>query len=1114
MNVKRQPNGPGQWSSDQVESTNRDEFYTEDYSLMTMQLKDMNSSEARTELQVLAHVDDFPASKMCAELELHNQVVKFQLDTGASCNVIGEHVLPKGLRATPTRKTLSLYDHSTIIPRGVHRTWVTNPRTAKQYMVEFVVVKAPNCIPLLGARTCQLMELISVHHENIQKPGTINSVRGVQESYKSIARGVVSKDDLLAEFSDLFDGGLGCFRNGQVNLDKDETVCPVRLPLRKVPVAVQKPLQDELKRLEELEVITREERPTDWLSSLVVAPKSNGKIRVCIDPKPLNKALKRSHHPTPVLDDFLHKLSRAKVFSVCDVQNGYWHVELNEESSLLTTFATPQGRYRWKRLPFGLSTAPEIFQAQMDSAISGLKGVSTIVDDMIIWGEGETLAEAEEDHDRNIRALFVRCRERGIKLHPDKFRYRMPEVAYVGHMLSANGLTPDPAKISAIAKMDKPTDKVSLLRFLGLVNYLAKFVAQLSDLSYPLRQLLQKESLWTWHHEHDKAVEDIKAAIVRAPVLKYFDERKEVIIQTDASSTGLGAVLLQDEQPVAYASRALTKTEVGYSQIEKEMLAVVFSLERFDHYAYGRLVTVHSDHKPLEVISRKPLLVAPKRLQRMLLRLQRYDYEIQYKPGREMLIADALSRAYGQSSAAQQTAFELHLETIRAVEDIAVAPSKHDRLREATRQDEALRIVMRRVKEGWPQMRKDVEPEARPYFNHRDELVEENGILLRGTRCIIPEALQDEVLQKIHGAHSGIEGCTRLAREHAFWPGMTAQVRRMVKTCDVCQAYSRKQQRETLQPTVNVRKPWSVVTADLLTFSNIDYLITTDYFSGFWEADRVARTDSSTIIVKLKQHFARYGIPDELRTDNGPQFSSREFKRFQQEWQFQHNTSSPRYPTSNGRSENAVNSAKVLMRKAKRAGTDVFLALLTLRNTPTQGRTTSPAQRLLNRRTKTTLPTHDSLLEPAVNVNAKAELDKSKARQKMYYDRYAKDLPELSPGDVVRIQPNRKGEEWKRAVVLECLGNRSYRVQADNGQIYRRNRRHLRYCEMVRYQPYRKEEHESEGAARMKEERIETGQQNATITCPNSPIRHNTPIRTRAGRTIRPPVWLKDYEQY
>ena len=262
---------------------------------------------------------------------------------------------------------------------------------------------------------------------------------------------------------------------GKVKFVVDQSVKPVKMPLRRIPLAVKEDVEEELLRLEKLGVITRETRPTDWVSGMVVAKKPSGKLRICLDPKPLNKALKRSHFPSTVLGDILPELGKAKCFSICDITSGYWHIQLDEESSLLTTFATRMGRFRWQRLPFVVSVAPELFQERLEGAIAGLKGVCTIVDDMIVWGEGDTLEKAQEDHDENLQALMRRCQQKGIKLNREKFKYRLSEVTYVGHKITSNGIKSDPTKVSAICKFDTPKCKADVQRLLGMVNFLAKF---------------------------------------------------------------------------------------------------------------------------------------------------------------------------------------------------------------------------------------------------------------------------------------------------------------------------------------------------------------------------------------------------------------------------------------------------------------------------------------------------------------------------------------------------------------------------------------------------------------------------------------------------------------
>ena len=279
-----------------------------------------------------------------------------------------------------------------------------------------------------------------------------------------------------------------------------------------------------------------------------------------------------------------------------------------------------------------------------------------MADDVIIFGEGKSVDEATADHDHKMVRLLERCQKKGIILNKEKFKLKLTEVPYIRHLLTKNGLKPDPSKVEAILKMNKPEDVKGVQRLVGLVNYLAKFLPNLTHICQPLRQLTCNGVAWNWEHEHDTAFKRIQDAITSAPVLKYFDPAEETHLQCDASETGLGASLIQNGQQVACASRALTSTEQNNAQIEKELLSIVFGVEKFHQYTYGRKVHVGSDHKPLETIHTKPLVSASKRLQRILLRLQRYDLEIKYTPGKDMHLADTLSRAYLSNTTSENTA--------------------------------------------------------------------------------------------------------------------------------------------------------------------------------------------------------------------------------------------------------------------------------------------------------------------------------------------------------------------------------------------------------------------------------------------------------------------------
>ena len=1023
---------------------------------------------------------------------------------------------------------IRLYDASHIKPVGTHRARLQNTLTGQEYLVEFLVLQ-PGHTPLLGAKASQEMNLISVQCKNILSIEQTASLKRIRNTFSS-------KEEVLSQFKDVFDGALGKLPH-TVRLEIDEMVTPVQLPPRKVPLMVKNELKQELERLTDLGVMKEETEPTKWVSSLVIAKKSNGKMRLCIDPQPLNKALKRSHYPLHVLDDILPNLSNAKVFSVCDVQNGFWHLQLDEDSSRLTTFNTPFGRYRWTRLPFGVAPAPELFQRHLDQALEGLGGVHTIADDILVCGYGQSQEEADNDHDENLARLLQRCREKGIKLNAPKFRFKESSVPYCGHSITSHGLRSDPKKTAAITSMPAPSDIAGLRRFLGMTNYLTRFLPSLADLCQPLRELLTKDVAWQWMPKHQDAMDRVCEAVTKAPVLQYFDKSKTTTIQCDASGTGLGAVLLQEGKPVEFASRALSSAERNYAQIEKELLAVLFGLEHFDQYVYGRHVDIESDHRPLQIIAKKPMANMPKRLQRIFLKMMRYCYTLAYKPGKELVLADTLSRAYLELSPETNEFEEVaRLDTVHwlgevnAILDAQLTESFSDQLRAATLTDPQMIALAETIVNGWPDQKGEVQQDLKSYFDFRDELTTENGLIMKGQRCVVPQSVRPEALSRIHRSHIGQDGCVRFAREHVFWPGMTSQIKDFVSRCETCQTFSRKQQRETLHQELPPDRPWQEVACDLFELEGKHYLVTVDCHSNFAETDQLSSTTAFAVIGKLKQHFARYGVPERVRTDNGPQFSSEEFHGFSQEWQFKHMTSSPGHPQSNGKAENAVGTVKQLFRKAMHSGRDVWQSLLDFRNTPTQGMTVSPAQRFLGRRTRTAFPIHSTKLEPDFPVYGK-QLQEQRQRQAAYHNKHARELKPLNIGDRVRVQSFSRRKFWWPATVVKRVGKHSYIVRSEEGRTYRRNRRFLRSsprekkgAEMPQeehasmdheheteelepeddYEVVEQEDQEPAGEEK-DQNREQTGCARRDLETPGDSY------TTRQGRNVRRPKYLNDY---
>ncbi len=315
----------------------------------------------------------------------------------------------------------------------------------------------------------------------------------------------------------------------------------------------------------------------------------------------------------------------------------------------------------------------------------------------------------------------------------------MSEVPFFGHVITSSGLKPDSTKIEACVNVEAPKTRGELETFLGMVTYLQKFAPNLAEITSPLRMLLKKDVECVWDQPQSDAFSKVKQVITQSPVLAYFDPKKPVYIECDASMNGVGAAIMQDGQPVAYASKILTQTERNYANIEREMLAIVFACQRFHQYIYGRHVIVHSDHKPLSAIIKKPLHAAPPRLQRMMLSLQKYDLDVRHVSGKEVPIGDFLSRQ-PMSDCSEIEGLDLDVHTV--LSSMTYTDRSLENVRHETRTDLQMIALKQTIVRGWPSSRSDCPDMIREYFNHRDELSTADDLILRGQRLVIPKRLR------------------------------------------------------------------------------------------------------------------------------------------------------------------------------------------------------------------------------------------------------------------------------------------------------------------------------------------------------------------------------------
>jgi hypothetical protein len=489
-----------------------------------------------------------------------------------------------------------------------------------------------------------------------------------------------------------------------------------------------------------------------------------------------------------------------------DARFGFWQVKLDEESSELTTFNAPFGRECWKRMPFGINSAPEIFQRRMHEFSEGLEGMEVIADDFLIYGCGESVEIAEPNHDQNMIKMLEKVRKVNLKINPDKLRYKLKEAKFIGHILTSEGIKVDPSKVEAIEKMPIPEDVTAVKRFLGTVQYLGKFLTKVSDMTKPLRKFTEDENEWNWAKECQAAFEKTKLTVVKAPLLSYYEVKKEVTIQCDSSESGLGGVLLQEGRPVFFTSRAMTQTEQRYAQIEKELLAIVHFCMKFEQFIYGRdKITVESDHKALEIIFKMPIADGPKRLQRMFLYLQKFSLSVIYKKGSEVYIADTLSRAFlketGETQlqdevfAMEELDFFKKMELVNTIGDIPNSKRRMEEIRTAKKKDPVMIKLLKTIQTGWQDLKKETEKEIQPYFDVRAELSCEDGLILEGERIAILMLERRKVMNNLHISHLGREGTLTKAREYVYWPKMNEQIKQMILVCEVCNQVRTQQQK-------------------------------------------------------------------------------------------------------------------------------------------------------------------------------------------------------------------------------------------------------------------------------------------------------------------------------
>lgn len=862
----------------------------------------------------------------------------------------------------------------------------------------------------------------------------------LQLKWKTIARATVeSAQKELAEMMDkhkeIFAEELGTIRKFQAKLRVKDGATPRFHRPRPVPFALKEVVSKELDRLEAAGII-ESVNYSEWAAPIVPVPKGDGKIRLCGDYKvTVNPVLAVDQHPLPKPEDLFTALTGGRRFTKLDLSQAYLQMELEKDSRTFATINTHQGLYQFTRVPFGIASAPAMFQKMMDTILQGLPGVICYIDDILVTGS------TDEEHLKRLGEVFKRLEYHGIRLKRSKCFFLQESVEYLGHLIDSKGVRPTSAKVNAIVNAPRPKTQQELKSFLGMLNYYGKFIASLSTLLQPLNQLLQANRKWRWSDDCEKAFTEAKEKLAAAPVLTHYNPELPLRLAGDASSYGIGAVLshvLPDgtEHPIAYASRTLTSSERNYAQLEKEALSLVFGVKKFHSYLYGRKFLLYTDHKPLTTIfgpkqGIPPLAAA--RLQRWALLLSAYDYSIEFKPTGRHANADVFSRLPVISKDSAATC-EATIFNIKQMEALPVTTAK---LRSATKYDKILCKVLRYTRTGWPSV-----PPAeclRPYWNRHNELSVEDDCLLWGNRVIVPRRLQQEVLNELHQSHPGVVRMKALSRSYFWWPGLDQDIESRVKSCMECQSHQSTPPVAPLHPWSWPSHPWDRIHIDFAgPFMGKMYLIIVDAHSKWPEVIEMCNTTAISTIRELRKLFAAHGIPRQLVSDNGPQFIAAEFKAFTEGNGIKHIRSAPYHPSSNGLAERFVQTFKQSMKAGERRGPPMSERLsnflLTYRVTPHSTTGQPPCELFLNR----TLRTRFDLIRPDLE---KKVVDKQE-QQKKHHDQHARGR-KFSVNQEVMARNYGRGNKWMPGIVKQQNGPVSYTVLVD-GMYWKRHVDQLR----------------------------------------------------------------------
>ncbi|XP_053698835.1 uncharacterized protein K02A2.6-like [Sabethes cyaneus] len=955
-------------------------------------------------------------SKFWLEVKVNSATICFEIDTGAPVTIVSvedkQRFFPNAM-LLPSDMELVSFCNTRVNIEGMLK--VTVHYRAKTYSLP-LYVSSVRKQPLLGRQWMREMriDLNDVAYTDV------HAVSAAAVSPKITNAAVRS---LVERYANLYDPSIGKIKGLSAKLVLKANTDPLYIKARPVPFSLREAVETELDILVQNGVL-RKVNHSAWATPIVAVPKSNNKVRLCGDYKiTVNPNLKVDSHPLPTIEELFANVAGGEKFTKIDLTQAYLQLEVDECDREVLTLSTHKGLYQPTRLMYGIASAPSIWQRLMEQVLNGIQGVTVFLDDIRVTGPNDII------HLQRLEEVLKRLSSYNMRINLDKCTFFANEIEYCGYLINKDGIHKVQKKVEAIQNMPIPENKDQVRSFVGLVNYYGRFFPNLSTTLYPLNNLLKNTVRFDWTKQCEEAFNNVKKEMQSEKFLVHYDPSLPLVLATDASPYGVGAVLSHiyhdgPERPIQFASQTLNATQQAYKQVDREAYAIIFGVRKFYQYLYGRRFTLITDNEPVKQIfsDTKGLpKMSALRMQHYATFLQSFSYSIQFRPTSKHCNADAFSRLPLKNKPPDNVVEETDLLEINIIETL---PLTVEELSEATLADQAVKLLVQGLRNG-----KTVEPRHRFGIDQTEFTLQQNCVM-RGIRVYIPPSLRAKVLAELHSTHFGTCRLKSLARGYVWWEGIDKDIENLVRNCCYCQSSRPEPAKVPTHCWETPRKPFERVHVDFAgPFLNTYFIVLVDAYTKWPEVRILNDITTATTIKVCREYFATYGIPAVLVSDHGPQFTSDEFQRFLKMNGVYHKMGAPYHPATNGQAERFIQTFKAKLKSLKCNRTTMHAELcnilLAYRKTVHPATGKSPSAMLFNRQIRSRL----DLLIPdptAVSKQVKGNV---------------RDLPE---GARVAARDYLDKDKWKFGTVSEKLGKLHYNIQLDDGRSWKRHVDQLR----------------------------------------------------------------------